>query len=117
VGDLVKPALGDFDVDGDLDLVAGDFYGGFAYFKNQGNASAPAFGLLTGTANPLAGEDVGSTSAPAAGDLDGDGDVDFMTGDSAGTFSVHYFPEPARALPLGAGIAAPASRSAAPPTI
>ena len=39
----------------------------------------------------------------AATDLDGDGDADLVTGSLAGTFAVHYFPEPARALLLGAG--------------
>ena len=60
---------------------------------------------LTGDANPFAGEDVGDSSAPAAGDLDGDGDLELVTGASDGAFRVHYFPEPARGLLLGAGLA------------
>jgi hypothetical protein len=98
-------ALGDFDGDGHLDLIGGDSSGSFAYFQSAGSATNPVFAQLTGGANPLAGEDVGSRSAPAPGDLDGDGDVDLVTGSQAGTFAVHYFPEPARALLLGAGIA------------
>jgi hypothetical protein len=76
-----------------------------------GLSAAPAgaelapFSALTGGTNPLIGRDVGTYSTPAFGDLDGDGDLDLVTGASDGTFHVHYFPEPARGLLLGAGIA------------
>ncbi len=99
------PALGDFDGDGDLDVVSGDDDGLFDYFNNTGTAIAPAFAALTGSANPLDGKDVGSGSAPTAGDLDGDGDPDLVTGDVSGAFHLHYFPEPSRGLLLSAGIA------------
>ncbi len=105
VDNLSNPSLGDLDGDGDLDLVAGNIYGAFKYFKNHGSMKSPAFGPLTGAANPLDGEFVLGTSAPAAGDLDGDGDLDLATGSSDGTFAVHYFPEPARGLLLSAGVA------------
>jgi len=68
------------------------------------SAVLPASGALTGTANPLDGEDVGAGSAAGAGDLDGDGDIDLATGRSDGSFAVHSFPEPTRGLLLGAGI-------------
>jgi FG-GAP repeat len=75
-----------------------------------GLSAAPAaaelapFAGLTAAENPLIGRDVGSYSTPAFGDLDGDGDLDLVTGASDGTFHVHYFPEPARGLLLGAGV-------------
>ena len=99
------PSLGDYDGDGDLDLVSGEDGGTFAYFRNEGSATSPTFVLVTGAANPLDGQDVGAGSAPGAGDLDSDGDLDLVTGRSDGSFAVHYFPEPGRGLLLGAGIA------------
>jgi hypothetical protein len=104
-GSYASPALADFDGDGDLDLVSGGVGGQVRYFENVGSARSPAFVRHTGAANPLHGSDVGQYSAPAAIDLDGDGDSDLVTGSLAGTFAVHYFPEPARGLLLGAGIA------------
>jgi hypothetical protein len=79
------PALGDLDADGDLDLVAGENFGTFATFENTGSATHPAFVARAGNANPLVGWDVGSTSAPALGDLDGDGFLDVMSGEFAGS--------------------------------
>ena len=100
-----RPALADFDRDGDLDLVCGTETGRFRFFQNVGSATSPSFARGFGGGNPLDGEDVGDRAAPAAADLDGDGDADLVTGSLAGTFALHYFPEPARGWLLGAGIA------------
>ena len=89
VGLESKPALGDLDGDGDLDLVAGNASGTFGYFENTGTAIAPAFAPRTGTANPLDGVDVGDLSTPALVDLDGDGDLDLVAGNEGGGFA--YF--------------------------
>ena len=43
--------------------------------------------------------------APLEAAADLDGDPDLVTGALSGTFAVHYVPEPARGLLLGAGIA------------
>jgi hypothetical protein len=81
------PALGDLDADGDLDLVVGINTGAFAYFENTGTATSPAFAAITGAASPLAGIAVSPRAVPALGDLDRDGDLDFVAGTNLGTFA------------------------------
>ena len=58
---------------GDLDIVMGGEDGRLNYIENTGTPTAPAFVLMEGDDNPFDGIDVGSYSAPALGDLDGDG--------------------------------------------
>ena len=58
---------------GDLDLVVGNLNGTLKYIENTGNSTAPAFVQRTGSANPFDGIETASSSAPALGDLDGDG--------------------------------------------
>ena len=57
---------------GDLDLVVGERYV-LNYFENTGTSTAPVFVQRTGSANPFDGIDFSKYSAPALGDLDGDG--------------------------------------------
>jgi len=87
------PAFGDLDRDGDYDLVVGRYQGWFAYFRNTGDATNPLFAEVTGTANPFNVKDVGERSTPALADLNRDGHLDLVAGNSDGTFA--YFPGPA----------------------
>jgi hypothetical protein len=102
VGNGSRPARGDFDGDGDLDLVAGADSGTLSVFENAGNATNPIFVLSIGAANPLKGQDLGSRSSPSLGDLDGEGDLDLVSGRYDGIF--HYFesliPQPLSAFEL-----------------
>ena len=58
---------------GDLDLVVGEEGGKLTYIENTGTSTVPVFVQRTGNANPFDGIDVGSSSKPTLGNLDGDG--------------------------------------------
>lgn len=70
-------SLADFDHDGDLDMVSGDWLGGFQYFQNQGSASSPRFRAATATFSSL---DPGSYSSPTFVHLNGDTLLDIVSG-------------------------------------
>ncbi|WP_369178909.1 FG-GAP-like repeat-containing protein [Candidatus Thiodubiliella endoseptemdiera] len=89
VRDFSSPSLADIDGDGDLDLVVGEFYGTLKYYQNTGTTSNPAYEVKTGDSNPFNGIDVGYYSTPTLADIDGDGDLDLVVGESAGTLKYY----------------------------
>jgi hypothetical protein len=81
-----SPNFGDFDGDGDLDLICGEFIDGFTYFENQGTPSNPKYAagktLETFDGLPLKMEL--QMIVPVAFDWDRDGDLDLIVGDEDG---------------------------------
>jgi hypothetical protein len=121
-----SPNFNDFDGDGDLDLICGEFLDGFTYFENTGSRTAPKYApgrrLLVAGA-PLTLELC--MIVPAACDFDFDGDVDLVVGDEDGRVALvehtgrvvdglpqflppRYFRQHADAVKFGA-LAAPVS--------
>ncbi len=81
-----SPNFGDFDGDGDLDLLCGEFLDGFTYFQNVGTRTEPVYvagqKLMAEDGTPLAMDLQMIT--PTAIDWDGDEDLDLIVGDEDG---------------------------------
>ncbi len=82
---MPSPNWADFDGDGDLDLICGEFRDRFTYYQNTGTRTRPEYAagrtlLLAGL--PLAMDLCMIT--PVAVDFDGDGDSDLVSGDEDG---------------------------------
>lgn len=80
------PNFADFDGDGDLDLLCGEFLDGFTYFQNIGTRTEPVYAagqkLLDVAGEPLVMNLQMIT--PTAIDWDADGDLDLIVGDEDG---------------------------------
>jgi hypothetical protein len=87
-GQTTMPHTTDIDGDGDCDIFVGRADGTIDYLRNDGGGS---FTMMNSAAagNPLMGIDIGQRSAPAFGDIDGDGDLDCFIGEQNG--AVLYF--------------------------
>ena len=93
------PAFADVDGDGDYDLLVGadqDKYYGFQlsgptyFFQNNGTASTPDFGLVTGTGNPFGNISAKRFAHPTFVDMDNDGDQDLWVGGYYDRSSYHF---------------------------
>ncbi len=82
---LPTPCFADFDADGDLDLVCGEFLDGLTYFENAGSRKHPHY--LVGQRLRHDGGELKmdlQMILPAAIDWDDDGDVDLIIGQEDG---------------------------------
>ncbi|MBK8816648.1 MAG: VCBS repeat-containing protein [Methylococcaceae bacterium] len=80
-GSFSKPAFVDIDGDGDLDAFVGERYGDTLFFRNTGTVTAAAFVKEAGN---FGISDVGFSASPTFADIDNDGDIDVLVGNSVG---------------------------------
>jgi Secretion system C-terminal sorting domain/FG-GAP-like repeat len=99
------PSFGDLDGDGDFDLISAFNYPNyFVYYKNNGSNTAPEFAGLQ--ENPYSiGEGVEYIGSPSSTfvDLDGDGDLDIMSGSYYGNI---FYSENANCNPISTTVIA-----------
>ncbi len=81
-----SPNFEDFDGDGDLDLLCGEFLDGFTYFENIGSRSQPSYARGRRLRTPSGGRLAMDLQmiVPIAFDWDRDGDFDLVVGDEDG---------------------------------
>ncbi|OHB72403.1 MAG: hypothetical protein A2V70_17870 [Planctomycetes bacterium RBG_13_63_9] len=86
---MPSPNLADFDGDGDLDILCGEFVDQFTYFENIGTRTEPRYAagrLLQHAGKPLRMDLC--MILPVAIDWDLDGDVDLVVGEEDGRVSL-----------------------------
>ncbi|XOV67309.1 MAG: FG-GAP-like repeat-containing protein [Fluviicola sp.] len=73
---LTSCAVVDMDGDGDLDVMAAEYYGGLYYFENTGTANNPDF--PNNVSAPFGVSGIGYYSRMGMADIDSDGDYDLF---------------------------------------
>ena len=82
---LPSPSMDDFDGDGDLDIICGEFLDGFTWFENTGTRELPEFAAgrrLSNEAGPIRMHL--QMIVPVGVDWDSDGDTDLIVGEEDG---------------------------------